>query len=120
MSQTLFDKYGGVPMITEIVREFYKRMLRRPNLRRYFDDVPMERLVNHQIRFVSLAMGKSPESYGDDLLHQAHLPHRVTGASFDLMVDLFRDTLRSFEVDEVDIDEIVGALRCKRDVIVTR
>ncbi len=120
MSQTLFDKYGGVPVVTEIVREFYKRVLRRPNLRRYFDGVPMEKLVYHQIRFVSMAMGKAPAAYSDDSLHHAHAPHGVTDASFKLMIDLFRETLRAFAVDEADIDIIAGVLQAKHDQIVTR
>ena len=31
MEQTIFDKYGGIPVVTDIVRDFYKRVLRRPN-----------------------------------------------------------------------------------------
>ena len=42
---TLFDKYGGVPFVTNIVRDFYKRMFRRPNLRRYFEGIDMEHLI---------------------------------------------------------------------------
>ena len=47
MAQTLFDKYGGVPAVTAIVRDFYKRVMKRPNLRRYFIDVKMEDLILH-------------------------------------------------------------------------
>ncbi|MEY3579412.1 MAG: Bacterial-like globin [Pseudomonadota bacterium] len=39
MSDSLFDKYGGVPFITDLVRDFYKQVMKRPNLRRYFEGV---------------------------------------------------------------------------------
>ena len=120
MKQTLFDKYGGVPVVTRIVRDFYKRVMRRPNLRRYFEEVPLERLIHHQIRFVSMAMGKPPLNYSDAGLHAAHAPHGITHASFELMISLFIDALVAESVDPDDIEQIANVLRSRMDVIVTR
>ena len=36
MSESLFDKYGGVETLTPLVREFYKRIMANPNLAGYF------------------------------------------------------------------------------------
>ena len=38
------NKYGGVPTIRLIVEASYKQVLSRPNLRRYFEGVDMDRL----------------------------------------------------------------------------
>lgn len=120
MAQTLFDKYGGVPVVTRIVRDFYKRVMRRPNLRRYFEEVPLERLVHHQIRFVSMAMGKPPLHYSDAGLHAAHAPHAITKASFNLMIELFIDALNAESIDPDDIEQIVEVLRARQSAVVTK
>ncbi|MFM8468044.1 MAG: group I truncated hemoglobin [Oxalobacteraceae bacterium] len=120
MSQTLFDKYGGVPVVTRIVRDFYKRVMRRPNLRRYFEEVPLERLIHHQIRFVSMAMGKPPLKYSDAGLHAAHASKGITKASFDLMIALFTDALMAEDIEPDDIERIVSVLRARQSVVVTK
>lgn len=120
MAQTLFDKYGGVPVVTRIVRDFYKRVMRRPNLRRYFEEVPLERLIHHQIRFVSMAMGKPPLNYSDAGLHAAHATRGITHASFELMISLFIDALVAEQIAADDIEQIVSVLRAREDVVVTR
>ena len=118
MSTTLFDKYGGVPVVTEIVRDFYKRILKRPNLRRYFEGVSMEHLIQHQIAFVSLAMGKTPEHYLGRNMKQAHRGVGITSASFDLVMEILGDSLRAYEITEDDIEIIVGNIkRFKRDIV---
>ncbi len=120
MAQTLFDKYGGVPVVTRIVRDFYKRVMRRPNLRRYFEEVPLERLIHHQIRFVSMAMGKPPLNYSDAGLHAAHASRGITKASFDLMIALFIDALVAEDIEPDDIEQIVSVLRARQSVVVTK
>ena len=111
MAQTLFDKYGGVPVVTRIVRDFYKRVMRRPNLRRYFEEVRLERLIRHQIRFVSMAMGKPPLNLSDAGLHSAHASRGITKASFDLIVALFIDALVAEDIEPDDTEQILSVLR---------
>ena len=118
MAQTLFDKYGGVPAVTAIVRDFYKRVMKRPNLRRYFIDVKMEDLILHQIAFVSMAMGKTPAHYAGRSMSDAHAGLRITAASFDLTVDLLKDTLVAAEVEPEDVDTIVQTVNKLKGQIV--
>ena len=120
MAQTLFDKYGGVPVVTRIVRDFYKRVMRRPNLRRYFEEVPLERLIHHQIRFVSMAMGKPPLNYSNAALHAAHASRGITKASFDLMIALFMDALAAEDIEPDDLEQIVSALRARQEMVVSK
>lgn len=120
MPQTLFDKYGGVPVVTEIVRDFYKRVMRRSNLRRYFLNVPLEAVINHQIAFVSMVMGKTPHDYSGRSMKKAHQGIGVTAASFELAAQLLSDTLVSAEVEEDDIDAIMTKVASLRVDIVER
>ncbi|MCX7215988.1 MAG: group 1 truncated hemoglobin [Burkholderiales bacterium] len=120
VSQTLFDKYGGVPVVTEIVREFYKRVMRRPNLRRYFVNVTLEAVIHHQIAFVSMVMGKTPHDYSGRSMREAHRGIGITAASFELAAQLLSDTLVSAEVEQADIDAIMAKVASLRADIVER
>ena len=120
VSQTLFDKYGGVPVVTEIVRDFYKRVMRRPNLRRYFVNVTLEAVIHHQIAFVSMVMGKTPHDYSGRSMKEAHRGIGITSASFELAAQLLSDTLVSAEVEPADIDAIMAKVASLRADIVEK
>lgn len=117
MAQTLFDKYGGVPVVQEIVRDFYKRVLRRPNLRRYFIGVDQQRLIRHQVAFVAMAMGKTPSDYVGRNMRDAHAGLGVTSASFDMVVELLCDAMRAAGVEPQDIETMAtNVKRFKNDI----
>ena len=120
MAQTLFDKYGGVPVVTEIVRDFYKRVMRRPNLRRYFVNVSLENVIHHQIAFVSMVMGKMPHEYAGRGMKEAHMGLGITATSFELAAELLSDTLNSAHVEQADIDTIMAKVATFRADIVER
>ena len=120
MEPTIFDKYGGIPVVTDIVRDFYKRVIRRPNLRRYFLNVEVEHLIQHQVAFVSVAMGRMPHHYVGRNMRTAHQGRGITGASFDLMLDLLSDTLRSHEFAEHDIEQVMANIKRYKSQIVER
>lgn len=104
--------------MTLIVRDFYKRVLKRPNLRRYFVNVPMESLVLHQVAFVSTAMGKSPHEYTGRSMREAHAGLRITTASFDLVVELFQDALVAAKVETQDVATIIAEVnKLKNDIV---
>ena len=63
MSETLFDKYGGVKTLKPLVREFYERIMTTPNLARYFINTDMEVLIRHQVQFIAVVMGKPAAFY---------------------------------------------------------
>jgi hemoglobin len=120
VSQTLFDKYGGVPVVTEVVRDFYKRVMRRPNLRRYFVNVTLEAVIHHQIAFVSMVMGKTPHDYSGRSMREAHRGIGITASSFELAAELLSDTLVAAEVEQADIDAIMAKVASLRADIVEK
>ena len=120
MEQTIFDKYGGIPVVTEIVRDFYKRVLRRPNLRRYFLNVEVDHLIQHQVAFVSIAMGRMPHHYVGRNMRTVHHGRGITGASFDLMLELLSDTLNAHEFAEDDVLQVVENIKRYKSEIVER
>ena len=120
MAETLFDKYGGVPIVTEIVRDFHERLMRRPHIRRYFADMPMDKIISHHIEYVTFALGKPRTTVSMKDLHDQHMNAGVTKASHTLMMDLFVDSLRDNEFTDEDIEIIVNRLQGVSGEIVTK
>ena len=68
---SLFDKYGGVPTITEVVRSFLQKCAGSyPDFKHYFENIDMDKLIMHQIEFISYAMGKPKSDYPDSRLYE--------------------------------------------------
>ena len=80
---TLFDKYGGVPTVTLIVRAFYKEVLSNYKLKPYFVGIDAERLINHQIGFISHLLGKPANIHVEKVLSDSHKGRRISEDAFD-------------------------------------
>ncbi len=120
MAKTLFDKYGGVPMATRVARDFHERLMRRPHLRRYFLEIPIDRIIQHHIEYISYALGKPTQHYSIEDIRAQHKHCGVTGASFDLTRELFVACLEEESITEIDITHIMETLREVRSTIVTK
>ena len=70
--QNLFDKYGGETTIKLILKKFYEELLNRTWAKKIFVNVDMEKLLLHQIQFVSFAMGKPESEFEDQRLKKGH------------------------------------------------
>ena len=64
----LFDKYGGVEVMWELIKEFYAQIYSRPKLKTYFVNSNLQNLIEHQYKFFAYAMGKPAEEYKDEWL----------------------------------------------------
>ncbi|MDC1072749.1 MAG: group 1 truncated hemoglobin [Pseudomonadota bacterium] len=117
MEQSLFEKYGGFATIHKVVEHFYDGVLDNDTLSPYFEDVDMSMLIDHQTRFFSSAMG-GPASFDDGHLEKAHQGRGITEESWDAVVGVLLDTLNAFNVEEGDIQAIVGAVGSKKFLIV--
>ena len=120
MTVSLFDKYGGVPAITRIVRDFHERLMRRPNLRRYFEEMEMDRVIQHHIAYVSYAMGKPNQSYTTNKMHDQHMQAGVTKASYNQIMELFFASLEEEGVTPEDIELVEQTLKAVRGEIVSK
>lgn len=97
-------------MVTEVVKDFHARLMRRPNIRRYFLDMPVERLIDHHIKYVSHALGKQDPDFSVDRLHADHTQAGVTKASYELVLDLLLAVLRDAGMDEADVDRVAATM----------
>ena len=116
-SDTMFERYGGLPFVTRFVLDFYDSVLASAELAPFFADIDMQRLVEHQAKFISSVMG-GPASYSNATLREAHHHLDIDDRAFDEMVRLFREILDQANIAAVDADAIVAELNAHRAHIV--
>ena len=74
----------------------------------------------HQVGFISYVMGKPIAEYEGRELKEAHQQHGITTASFELVIELLRDTLEHAGITEEDIETIIATTKATRNDIVSR
>jgi hemoglobin len=117
---TLYDKYGGTPTMKILVREFYKQARVNPKVGHFFTQLNMEKLIDHQVQFLSFVLGKPVRVYEGRELADAHHPLNITDADFDEIGRLLVNTLQTGGVTIDDIKLIMGVVLEIRDEIVYR
>ena len=117
---TLFDKYGGTPTMKVLVREFYKQARVNPKVGHYFTQLNMEKLIDHQVQFLSFVLGKPAKVYEGRELADAHHPLNINDTDFDEIGRLLVNTLKIGGVTIDDIKLIMGVVLEIRDEIVYR
>jgi len=118
MAESIFEKYGGTPAVSKIVHEFYQRITETPSLDKYFSGVDIGLLIDHQIRYMSLALG-GPDQYEGRSLKESHKDLKIDQQAFVTVAKILEDTLRDIGVEEADIATILETVGSVRDDIVT-
>ena len=115
---TLFDKYGGTETMRGLVREFYKYARASPKVGHFFNKLNMEKLIDHQVQFLSFILGKPARTYKGRELADAHHPLNISDEDFDEIGRLLRKTLTAAGVTKEDISLIMGVVLEVRGEIV--
>jgi hemoglobin len=109
MAQTLYDKYGGFPAISGIVTDFYDRLLKSKSLESYFAHVDMERLMDHQTKFLCMVLG-GPNNYTGRALDAAHQRLNITPEAFGEVAGHLKVALEKAGVHSDDVSTILGVV----------
>ncbi len=119
MEQSLYDKYGGFESVGKIVHALYEKISESELLAPYFKNTDMKRLMNHQTQFFSSIMG-GPVSYEDGQLEKIHRRLNVTEEAFGEVAELLEEVLEDFEMEEGDIETIMGIVEGAKPQIVQK
>jgi hemoglobin len=114
---TMFERYGGLAFVTRFVLSFYDRVLASVRLAPFFANSDMQRLVEHQAKFISSVMD-GPTSYSNNELREAHEHLDIDDHAFDEMIFLFKTTLKDFKITDTDVEAIIADLNARRVYIV--
>jgi hemoglobin len=114
---TLLDRMGGPQSLNALVGAFYFNVLSDRRIARFFDDVPMSRVIRHQYLFLSNAFG-GDNQYGGRTLADAHrtlIDHQgLRECHFDALVEVLADTLFDLGICEGLRLEILAVVESAR------
>ena len=117
-SETLFDKYGGIPTIAKVVKAFHQEIMARHHLASYFDGIDMEHLAQHTVKYVAFVMGKPAEFYTGRDMYTAHAKFHISGMHFDEVADVLKDVLTAAGMSKPDIALVMLRVESLREMII--
>ena len=117
LATSLFDKYGGLSALRNVIMAFYDRVLDSDVVGHFFEDVDLTRLIDHQTKFFTSVLG-GPATFIDQHLARAHAHLAVTHAHFDEITVLLRETLVDAGFSREDTETTVMAVERRRSLIV--
>ena len=107
--QTLFESVGGEQVIAELIDEFYDRVLVDPELKPFFKDTSVDKLRRMQREFFSAALD-GPITYTGRPLSHVHHGKGITKHHFARYVGHLIDTLRSRNITDQDVNDIISRI----------
>ncbi len=115
---SLFDKYGGIPTLQRLVRDFHHRMASRPMFTRYFEGTDPRRMAEHQVELIAYALGKPAKIYNFEQLAVGHHNLGITLDAYEDMIRILRQVLLDARIEGGDINTIINTLDQHRHRIV--
>lgn len=119
MAQTIFERYGGFSTFSKVVSAFYDKILESPITSRYFANIDMRNLVDHQTKFVASVVG-GPASYTNEHIARIHAPLKIDDVAFAEMSSILRETLEEFGVADADVHVVCQEILNRKHFVVTR
>ncbi len=117
MSESLFDKIGGMDAVNAAVDIFYTKVLADESINYFFKDTDMMAQAGKQKAFLAFAFG-APMAYTGKNMRDAHTGMNLTEDHFNAVAGHLVSTLQELNVKQELIDEVVAvALTTKDDVI---
>ncbi len=107
--QTLFERVGGEQAISDLIHDFYDRVLADLELKPFFKDVSVDKLRRMQREFFSAALD-GPISYTGRPLSHVHHGRGITKHHFALYIGHLIDVLQARGIDHQDVQEVIARI----------
>jgi truncated hemoglobin YjbI len=114
---TLYARLGGAAGISDLVVEFYERVLHDPELAPFFQHVSMPHLRHMQVAFFTMATGGPPPEAASSI-KDAHAGRGIHERHYQRFVEHLLATLTARGLDAEDVDAIVTRLALERDDVI--
>jgi hemoglobin len=108
--QTLYERLGGEDAITATVGMFYDRIMGDESLAPFFADLDMDKQINKQIAFMTMAFG-GPHGYDGKDLRTAHarlVTRGLNAEHFAAVAGHLHSTLTTLGVPNELITEVMS------------
>jgi hemoglobin len=113
---SLYSEIGGDAAVNAAVDIFYRKVLKDDRIKRFLDDVDMEKQAAKQKAFLTMAFG-GPNNYtGLDMREgHAHLVKRgLNDSHFDAVVEDLAATLKELKVSDKLIAQVAALCETTR------
>jgi hemoglobin len=114
--QTLFERVGGEQAVSDLIQDFYDRVLADLELKPFFKNASMDKLRRMQREFFSAALD-GPITYTGRPLSHVHHGRGISKHHFSLYVGHLIDTLKGHGINDQDVQEIIGRINTYADEI---
>ena len=94
-NDSLFERIGGLPVLTKIVDEFIDEVVSSPRTKRSFDGLNLKMFKKTVVAQLCNLTGGGCIYEGETML-KAHRDAKISEAEFDAFVDIFRTTLTKY------------------------
>jgi hemoglobin len=116
-NRSLFDRLGGLPAITAVVKEFVKTTGSDPRIAQFFTNADIPRLEQLMVDQICEATG-GPCKYTGKSMKESHTGMKVREEHFTAFIEDLTATLDKFEVGEREKAEVLAAFNSmKADVV---
>lgn len=114
---TLYQRIGGLPMLSRISNQTLDIVSKDPQTSRSFDGVKMKTLKESLTNFLCVKTGGDCV-YEGETMQKSHADAKITTAEFERMVDVMRERMDSNGVGTREKNELLRILApMKRDVV---
>jgi hemoglobin len=116
MEMSLYSEIGGDAAVNAAVDIFYRKVLKDDRIKRFFDDVDMEKQAAKQKAFLTMAFG-GPNNYtGLDMRkgHEHLVKRGLNDSHFDAVVEDLAATLKELNVSENLIAQVAALCETTR------
>ena len=117
MAQSLYEKYG-FEVISDVVHDFYGRVLKSKIAAPYFEGYNVPRIIHHQTQFLCSLLG-GPNQYEGRDLATAHAALQITEEVFGEVADLLDETLEDHGVPDDERALILAKVAAAKTQVVT-
>jgi hemoglobin len=113
---SLFERIGGLPVLTVVVSETIDKSVNDPKIKRSFDGIKLSTLKQSVVDQLCVLTGGNCV-YEGETMQNSHRDLKVTTAEFELFVEAFRTSLNK-HVGEREKNELLKILApMKRDIV---
>ena len=113
---SLYSEIGGDAAVNAAVDIFYRKVLKDDRIKRFFDDVDMEKQAAKQKAFLTMAFG-GPNNYtGLDMRkgHEHLVKRGLNDTHFDAVVEDLAATLKELKVSDALIGQVAALCETTR------
>lgn len=122
IATSLFEQLGGHAAVDAAVDVFYRKVLADDRINRFFEDVDMERQINRQKGFLTMAFGGPVNYTGQDLRrgHARLVAMGLNDSHFDAVVELLGASLAELGVASELIAKVAAIAESTRADVLNR